>query len=141
MNPAYRHALKGGVMTNDIPADTGSADPGGELREAAAAVRNRYKPGSPAYGFWRVIAGIWERWAQRAEQETELSAVATSEFQAALVLAREYLEMRRGGDEWIVAAGALSCAACGHVFVTKGDQNVPATELSGRLLDHVCPAG
>jgi hypothetical protein len=126
-------------MTNDVPPDTGSADPGGELREAAAAVRNRYRPGSPAYGFWRVLAGIWERWAQRVEQETELSAVATSEYQAELVLAREYLEMRRGGDEWIVAAGALSCAACGQVFLTKGDQNVPATELSGRLLSHVCP--
>jgi len=127
-------------MTNDIPADTGSADPGGELREAADAVRNRYKPGSPAYGFWRVIAGIWERWAVRSEQETELSAVATSEFQAALVLAREYLKIRAGGDEWIVAAGALSCANCGLVFITKGDPNVPAAELAGGLLAHVCPA-
>ena len=126
-------------MTDDIPADTGSADPGGELREAATAVRNRYKPGSPAYGFWRVMAGIWERWAERSEQETELSAVARSEFQAVLVLAREYLQLRSGGDEWIVAAGALSCSACGQVFLTKGDQNVPAAELSGRLLGHVCP--
>lgn len=126
-------------MTNDIPAGTGSADPGGEMREAAAAVRNRYKPGSPAYGFWRVLAGIWERWAERAEQETELSAVARSESQAELVLAREYLKLRNGGDEWIVAAGALSCANCGHVFVTKGDQNLPAAELTGRLLAHVCP--
>lgn len=126
-------------MTDDIPADTGSADPGGELREAATAVRNRYKPGSPAYRFWRVIAGIWERWAERSEQELELSAVARAEFQAALVLARAYLDMRRGGDEWLVAAGALSCANCGFVFITKGDQNVPATELSGRLLAHVCP--
>jgi len=24
------------------------------------------------------------------------------------------------------------------VFVTKGDENVPAAELSGRLLAHVC---
>ncbi|HEY7323309.1 MAG TPA: hypothetical protein VH520_00680 [Streptosporangiaceae bacterium] len=126
-------------MSTDIPADTGSADPGGELREAASAVRNRYKPGSPAYGFWRVIAGVWERWAERSEQETELSAVARSEFQAALFLAREYLKLRRGGDEWILAAGALSCANCGHVFITKGDQDVPASELSGRLLAHVCP--
>jgi hypothetical protein len=126
-------------MTDDIPADTGSADPGGEMREAAAAVRLRYKPGSPAYGFWRVLAGIWERWAERAEQATELSAVATSESQAELVLAREYLKLRSGGDEWIVAAGALSCSACGQVFMTKGDQNVPAAELSGRLLGHVCP--
>jgi hypothetical protein len=124
-------------MTDDIPADTGSADPGGELREAATAVRNRYKAGSPAYGFWRVMAGIWERWAERSEQETELSAVARAEFQAVLVLAREYLQMRRAGDEWIVAAGALSCSACGQVFLTKGDENVPAAELSGRLLAHV----
>jgi len=131
--------MKGVVMTDDIPADTGSADPGGELREAATAVRNRYKPGSPAYGFWRVMAGIWERWAERSEQETELSAVATAEFQAVLVLAREYLQMGNAGDEWIVAAGALSCSACGQVFLTKGDQNVPAAELSGRLLGHVCP--
>lgn len=126
-------------MSTDIPADTGSADPGGELRDAASAVRDRYKPGSPAYGFWRVIAGVWERWAERSEQETELSAVARSEFQAALFLAREYLKLRRGGDEWIVAAGPVSCANCGHVFITKGDQDVPATELSGRLLAHVCP--
>jgi hypothetical protein len=125
-------------MTDDIPADTGSADPGGELREAATAVRNRYKPGSPAYGFWRVMAGIWDRWAERSEQETELSAVARSEFQAVLVLAREYLQLRSGGDEWIVAAGPLSCSACGQVFLTKDDENVPAAELSGRLLAHVC---
>ena len=125
-------------MTDDKPADTGSADPGGELRAAAIAVRERYKPGSPGYGFWRVIAGIWERWAVRAEQELELSAVATAELQAALVSAREYLQIRRGGDEWIIAAGALSCANCGHVFITKGDQNVPATELSGQLMAHVC---
>jgi len=125
-------------MTNDIPADTGSADPGGELSAAANAVRERYKAGSPGYGFWRVIAGIWERWAVRAEQELELSKVATAEFQAALVSAREYLEIRRGGDEWIIAAGPLSCANCGWVFITKGDQDVPATELSGRLMSHVC---
>lgn len=125
-------------MTDDIPADTGSADPGGELREAAAAVRQRYKPGSPAYGFWRVIAGGWERWAERSERDLELSAVARSEFQIAIVTAREYLKMQRGGDEWVIAAGALSCSACGHVFLTKGDQNVPAPELSERLLAHVC---
>lgn len=125
-------------MSDEIPVDTGSADPGTELREAASAVRERYKPGSPAYGFWRVIAGSWERWAQRSEQEVELSSVAKAELQTALVEAREYLKMRDTGDEWIVAAGALSCAACGHVFITKGDQNVPATELSGRLLSHVC---
>jgi hypothetical protein len=125
-------------MTDEIPAGTGSADPGSELRAAADAVRERYKPGSPAYGFWRVLSGIWERWAVRTEQETELSAVAKSELQAELLVAREYLKIREGGDEWIVASGALSCAACGHVFLTKGDPNVAAAELSGKLLDHVC---
>ncbi|MGH3300915.1 MAG: hypothetical protein ACRDOK_04355 [Streptosporangiaceae bacterium] len=125
-------------MTDEIPVDTGSADPGTELRDAASAVRERYRPESPAYGFWRVIAGSWERWAQRSEQEVELSSVAKAEFQAALVSARECLKMRHGGDEWIVAAGPLSCAACGRVFITKGDANLPATELSGRMLAHVC---
>jgi hypothetical protein len=125
-------------MTDDIPADTGSADPGGELREAANAVRERYKPGSAGYAFWRVVAGIWDRWAVRAEQELELSAVATAELQAEIVSAREYLKLRQGGDEWIIAAGALSCSNCGQVFITKGDQNVPATELSGQLMSHVC---
>jgi hypothetical protein len=125
-------------MTDEIPADTGSADPGSELRAAALAVRERYKPGSPAYGFWRVLAGIWERWAVRSEQETELSAVAKSEMQAELLVAREYLKIVTGGDEWVVASGALSCAACGHVFITKGDPNVAAAELSGDLLAHVC---
>jgi hypothetical protein len=126
------------VMSDEIPADTGSADPGSELREAASAVRERYKAGSPAYGFWRVVAGTWDRWAARSEQETELSAVAKSEFQAALLSAREYLKMRAGGDEWVTAGGALSCATCAHVFISKGEANVPATELSGRLLAHVC---
>jgi len=125
-------------MTDEIPADTGSADPGSELRAAERAVRERYKEGTPGYGFWRVIAGIWERWAARSEQEIELSALSKSEFQAALVSARQYLEMRRGGDEWVVAAGALSCATCGHVFITKADANVPAAELSGQLMAHVC---
>jgi hypothetical protein len=82
---------------------------------------------------------MWERWAERSEREVELSAVAKSEFQANLVLAREYLATRPGGDEWIIAAGALSCANCGHVFITKGDQNLSAAELSGQLLAHVCP--
>jgi len=125
-------------MTDDLPADASSADPGGELRAAANAVRERYKPGSPGYAFWRVIAGIWERWAVRAEQGLELSAVATAELQAEIVSAREYLRLRRGGDEWIVAAGALSCANCGQVFITKGDRDIPATELSGKLMSHVC---
>jgi hypothetical protein len=124
-------------MTDDIPADTGSADPGGELRAAAEAVRIRYKQGSPAYEFWRIVAGTWERWAVRAEQPTELSAVAKAEFQAQLVLARRYLESSRGGDESIVASGALSCSRCGHVFITKGDPDMPATELSAQLLAHV----
>jgi len=125
-------------MSEEVPPDTGSADPGAELRAAANAVRERYKPDSPAYGYWRVTAGIWDRWAERSEQETELSAVATQEFQAALLSAREYLKLRRAGDEWIVASGALSCASCGHVFLTKGDPNTPAAELSGQLLAHVC---
>jgi hypothetical protein len=125
-------------MSEEIPPETGSADPGGELRAAADAVRKRYKPGSPAYGFWRVIAGTWERWAIRSEQETELSAVAKSELQSSLLMAREYLRIREGGDEWITAAGALSCANCGHVFITKGDQNMAAAELTGHLLAHVC---
>lgn len=125
-------------MTDEIPAGTGSADPGSELRAAADAVRERYRPESPGYGFWRVLAGIWERWAVRSEQETELSAVAKSELQAELLSAREYLKIREGGDEWIVAAGAVSCAACGHVFLTKGDPNVAAAELSGKLLAHMC---
>jgi hypothetical protein len=125
-------------MSEEIPPETGSADPGGELRAAASAVRERYKPGSPAFGFWRVIAGTWERWAVRSEQETELSAVAKSELQSALLSAREYLTIRNGGDEWIIAAGALSCANCGRVFITKGDANMAAAELSGRLLAHVC---
>lgn len=125
-------------MAEEVPPDTGSADPGGELRAAASAVRQRYKEGSPAYGFWRVIAGTWERWAIRAEQETELSAVAKSELQSALLSAREYLRIREGGDEWITTAGAVSCANCGHVFITKGDQNMAAAELSGHLLAHVC---
>lgn len=125
-------------MTDEIPATTGSADPGAELRAAARAVRERYRAGSPGYGFWRVVAGIWDRWAERAERPIELSAVAKAEMQAALVTAREYLKIRRGGDEWVIAAGPLSCATCGHVFITKGDRNMPATELSGRLMSHVC---
>ncbi len=125
-------------MSDDIPVHAGSADPGGELREAASAVRERYQAGSPAYGFWRVLAGTWDRWAARAEQEIELSSVAKAELQAALVSAREYLKMRKGGDEWIAAGGPLSCTSCGRIFITKGDKNVPATQLSGRLLSHVC---
>jgi hypothetical protein len=125
-------------MSDEIPADTGSADPGTELRAAASAVRERYKEGSPGYGFWRIIAGVWDRWAARSEQETELSAVAKSELQTQLLSAREYLKLRTAGDEWIVASGALSCATCGHVFITKGNANLPAPELSGRLLAHVC---
>jgi hypothetical protein len=127
-------------VTDEIPADTGSADPGAELRSAALAVRQRYKPGTPAYAFWRVIAGIWERWAERSESDIELSAMAKAEFQAELVMAREYMKMRRGhgGDESVVAAGALSCTRCGHVFITKGVEEMPATELCGDLLAHVC---
>ena len=68
----------------EVPVDIGSADPGAELREAATAVRERYRKGSPAYGFWRVTAGIWERWAERVELGLQLSPVAQAEFQAAL---------------------------------------------------------
>ncbi len=122
----------------DIPADTGSADPGFELRQAATTVRQRYKEGSPAYGFWKVTAGIWDRWAERVELGVELSPVAHAEFQAALFSARKYMEMRHGGSERLVVTGALSCAGCGKVFAAPENGNVQATELSGRLLGHVC---
>jgi hypothetical protein len=124
----------------DIPADTGSADPGAELRLAAATVRERYKKGSPAYGFWRVTAGIWERWAERIELGVDMSPVAHAEFQAALYSARKYLEARFGGCERVVTEGQLSCAQCGHVFAASAEGHVLATELSARLLGHVCPA-
>jgi hypothetical protein len=122
----------------EIPAHIGSPDPGAELREAGTIVRQRYAKGSPAYGFWRVTAGIWERWAERVELGVELSPVAQAEFQAALFSARKYMEMRHGGSERIVAAGPLSCAGCGHVFASPDSQALPATELSARLLGHVC---
>ena len=122
----------------DIPADTGSADPGFELRQAATAVRQRYKERSPAYGFWKVTAGIWDRWAERVETGVELSPVAHAEFQAALFSARKFLEMRHGGAERLVLTGALSCAGCGHIFAAPEDDDVPATELSAELLGHVC---
>jgi hypothetical protein len=123
-----------------IPSDTGSADPGEELRQAATTVRQRYKKGSPAYGFWGVTAGIWERWAERVELGIELSPVARAEFQAALFGARKYLEMRHGVSERVTAAGPLSCAGCGRVFATPEDDELQATELSARLLGHVCQA-
>ncbi len=122
----------------EIPADIGSADPGAELREAATTVRQRYRRGSPAYGFWRVTAGIWERWAERVELGVELSPVAQAEFQAALFSARKYMELRHGGSERVEAAGPLSCAGCGQVFASSDSQAMPATELSARLLGHVC---
>jgi hypothetical protein len=125
-------------VTIEISPDTGSPDPGAELREAAATVRQRYKEGSPAYGFWRVTAGIWQRWAERVELGTEFSPVAHAEFQAALFSARKYMEMRHGGSEHVRADGRLTCAACDHVFVTGADGEIRATELSGRLLGHVC---
>jgi hypothetical protein len=124
----------------DIPADTGSADPGFELRQAATTVRERYTEGSHGHGFWKVTAGIWDRWAERVELGTELSPVAHAEFQAALFSARKYMEMRHGGYERLVLTGEVSCAKCGHVFAAKEDENVPATELSSRLLAHVCSA-
>ena len=124
-------------MTDEIPADTGSADPGAELRQAAAMVRQRHKEGSPAYGFWRVTAGIWERWAERAEMGIDLSPVAHAEFQAALFSARKYMELQHGGSEPVEAAGCLSCAKCGHVFVAKGEKDLLARDLSARLLSHI----
>lgn len=136
-----RHARKGIAVRGavvDIPADTGSADPGLELRQAATTVRQRYTEGSHGYGFWKVTAGIWDRWAERVELGTELSAVAHAEFQAALFSARKYMEMRHAGYERLVLTGELSCARCGYVFAAKEDENVPATELSSRLLGHVC---
>lgn len=125
----------------EIPAEIGSADPGGELREAATTVRQRYTKGSPAYGFWRVTAGIWERWAERVELGVELSPVAQAEFQAALFSARKYMDLKAGGSERVLIAGELSCAKCGHVFASPESVTLPATELSGRLLGHVCAAG
>ena len=126
------------MVTTEIPAETGSADPGAELRDAATTVRQRYKEGSPAHGFWRVTAGIWERWAERVELGAELSPVAHAEFQAALFSARKYMEMRHGGSERVRADGQLACTACGHLFATTTDGEISATELSARLLGHVC---
>lgn len=125
-------------MTEDIPPDTGSADPGAELREAARSVHERYKEGSPAYGFWRVTAGVWDRWAERLELGVELSPVAHAEFQAALFSARRYLESHYGGDEPVVAAGPLTCGTCGHVFISQGDDSMTAAQLAGLLAGHVC---
>ena len=122
----------------EIPAEIGSADPGAELRDAATTVRQRYKKGSPAYGFWRVTAGIWERWAERVELGVELSPVAQAEFQAALFSARKYIDLKAGGSERVRIAGALSCTRCDHVFASPEVPTMPATELSGRLLGHVC---
>jgi hypothetical protein len=101
-------------------------------------VRQRYQKGSPAYGFWGVIAGIWERWAHRMELGVELSPVSHAEFQAALFSSRKYMEMRRGGSEPLTLSGAVSCAKCGHVLATPADENIKATELAARLLAHVC---
>ena len=128
-------------MTGDIPADTGSADPGGELRAAAKTVRERYRKGSAAYGFWRVIAGIWDRWAERLELGVELTPVAHAEYQAALFSARKYMELRHGDSARVTAAGSLTCTKCGHVFAKQEDQDLTTTELSARLLGHVCTGG
>jgi len=125
-------------VTDDIPAETGSADPGSELRQAATMVRQRHREGSPDYEFWRVTAGIWDRWADRSELAIELSPVAHAEFQTALFSARKYMESQHGGSERVVAAGTLSCARCGHVFVSSQDQNLLAEELSALLLGHAC---
>jgi hypothetical protein len=125
-------------VTNEIPPDTGSADPSSELRDAANTVRERFRKGSPSYGFWRVIAGIWDRWAERMELGIELSPVSNAEFQAALFSARKYLEMRHGGSAPIVCSGTVTCDKCGHVFTEKGEPGLTGTELSARLLGHVC---
>jgi hypothetical protein len=101
-------------------------------------VRERYKEGAHGHGFWKVTAGIWDRWAERVELGTELSPMAHAEFQAALFSAQKYLEMRYSGSERLVLTGEVSCAKCGYVFAAKEDENVPATELSSRLLAHIC---
>src|ERR1700722_17600169 len=119
-----------GEAVMEVPVDVGSADPGAELREAATTLRERYKKGSPAYGFWRVTAGIWERWAERMEMGVELSAVAHAEFQAALFSARKYMDLRHGGSEQVSIAGDLSCGGCGQVFASPDEKALAATELS-----------
>jgi hypothetical protein len=85
-----------------------------------------------------VISGIWDRWAERMELGVDLSPIAHAEFQAALFSSRKYMEMRFGGSEAVTMTGALACTKCGHVFATPAEENVKATELSGRLLGHVC---
>jgi hypothetical protein len=125
-------------MKDEVPADTGSADPGSELRLAAKTVRERYRKGSPAYQFWRVTAGIWERWAERMELGVELSPVAHAEFQAALFSARKYLEMHHVGSGAVQITAPVTCARCGHVYVTEEEGGISATELSARLLSHSC---
>ena len=123
-------------MTDEIPADTGSADPSAELRLAAKTVRERFRKGSPAYAFWRVTAGIWDRWAERMELGMELSPVAHAEYQAALFSARKYLEMRHTASAEVTVAGRITCTHCGHVFAEAGSEHLTATELSARLLGH-----
>lgn len=125
-------------MKDDIPADTGSADPGAELRLAAITAMQRHKAGSPGHAFWRVTAGIWDRWAERSEMAVELSSVARAEFQAALFSARKYLELQPGGSEMVEATGAVCCVQCGYLFISPTDTNMQATELGARLTDHVC---
>ena len=125
-------------MTDEIPADTGSADPSEELQQAARTVRERFRKGSPAYAFWRVTAGIWDRWAERMELGVELSPVAHAEYQAALFSARKYLEMRHVGSGEVALTAPVACARCGHIFAAPGSQQLTATELSARLLGHAC---
>jgi hypothetical protein len=72
------------------------------------------------------------------ELGVDLTPIAHAEFQAALFSSRKYMEMRRGGSEAVTMTGALACAKCGHVFATPADEGIKATELSGRLLGHVC---
>jgi hypothetical protein len=74
------------------------------------------------------------------ELGVDLSPVAHAEFQAALFSSRKYMEMRHGESEDVALAGTVSCAKCGQVFATPAEENLRATELSARLLGHVCAA-
>jgi hypothetical protein len=87
-----------------------------------------------------VIAGIWDRWAERMELGVELTPIAHAEFQAALFSSRKYMQMRHGGSEAVAMTGTLSCTNCGRVFATPAEEGIRATELSARLLGHVCAA-
>jgi hypothetical protein len=57
-----------------------------------------------------VIAGIWDRRAERMELGVDLTPVAHAEFQAALFSSRKYMEMRHGGSEVVAMTGKISHA-------------------------------